>query len=211
MSEKSVGVAPQRAPCSAKSVSRSVVECGRVGESRRYDSVPGERGLPAPELLPEVSAAAGQVLVPGRRECQRRARLAPPGASAEERRPALVAGELLAEKDVPLERVERGPQAACGSDLRAAREHGAELVPWSVAEKPEHPREAPTPGIDREDGSKSSMGIASDVKQQLAVGAVVLPPHTVPERGREDPTGALGERVPLALDVLEPGDGLRAR
>jgi peptidoglycan/xylan/chitin deacetylase (PgdA/CDA1 family) len=40
---------------------------------------------------------------------------------------------------------------------------------------------------------------------------VVLPPQLAPERRREDAPGALGELVPLALDISEPVYGLRAR
>ena len=47
--------------------------------------------------------------------------------------------------------------------------------------------------------------------EELAVPAVVLPPQLAPERRREDAPGALGELVPLALDISEPVDGLRAR
>ena len=128
------------------------VERRRVRESRCDVALSAEPGLTAAELLAEVPAPRGEVLIQCRREAQRRTCLAPPLSPAEQLVPALVAGELLAEEDVPVERVERGGERVRHSHLAASAVNGAELVARTVTEEPEHAREAAAPGIEREDG-----------------------------------------------------------
>ena len=230
---------PQPQPTAAERLSRELAVEGRVAEVRRRRAparpVEGEEGvevtverrriresrgnvafsanssLAAPELLAEVPAPRGQVLVPRPRQAQRRTRLAPPLAPTEHLVPVLVAGELLAEEDIPVEPFERGRERVTRGHLAASLVHGAELVARTMAEEADHAREATAPGIEGEDGRQQAVGRAHRVEQKFALATEVLPPEPAPQCGREDASRPLGEGVPLPLEAAESVHGLRAR
>ena len=187
------------------------IERRRIRESRGDVAFSANSSLAAPELLAEVPAPRGQVLVPRRRQAQRRTSLAAPLAPAEQLVPALVAGELLAEEDVPVERFERGRERVTRGHLAASLVNRAELVPRAMAEEAENAREATAPGVEREDSRERAVGRARRVQEQFVLAAEVLPPEPAPQRSCEDASRALGEGVPLALEAAEFVDGLRAR
>jgi peptidoglycan/xylan/chitin deacetylase (PgdA/CDA1 family) len=207
-------VGRRRAPARAVEREQRVeisVEGPLVREARHHGALALEAGLTAPELLAEIRAASREILVPAPGEPERRARLASPGTACEQLGPRLVAGQLLAEEDVPVQPVESGAERAGRCVVLAPGVDGAELVAGAVAEEADHARQTAAPGVQREDDGERAVGRARGVEKELTVAAVVLPPDPAPERRREDAAGALRESVPLALERAESGDELRAR
>ena len=194
--------APAR-PVEGKERVEVTVERRPVRESCDDVAFSADCSLAAPQLLAEVPAPRREVFVPGRRKRERRARLAPPQAAADELRPHLLARQLLTEERVPAEPAERGAEGAGGRGVLAASVDGAEFVTRAVAEEAEDAREAATAGVEGEDGRQRVVGGARGVKQKLASTAEVLPPEPAPERGREDAPGSLCECIPLVLEFVE--------
>jgi peptidoglycan/xylan/chitin deacetylase (PgdA/CDA1 family) len=208
-----VEVGRRRAPtCAVEREQRVevVVERRGVGEARLDLSFSAERGVSPAQLLAEVRAPRREVLLPARREVEGGACLGPPQAGAEALGPAFVAGKLLTEEDVPVELLERRPDGT-GCNVWIAAMDRAELVARAVPEEAQHAREAPSPGIQRNDECERAVGRSRRVEEELAVAPVVVPPQPAPECGLKDAAGALGKLVPFALAGSEPVHGLRTR
>ena len=160
--------------------------------------------LASAELLSEVCAAPGDVLLPAGWEVEGRARFAPPRAAADELTPALVAGQLLAEEHVPVELAERRTKRGSGRPAAPSCVHGAELVAGPVTEEADDAWQSAAPRVEREDQHQGAVTSAPRMEQQLSIAPEMLPPEPTPERGREDAARALRKGVPLVVEHAEP-------